>query len=105
MLFTAYGTTKPSTEYATKYSNSTTTYSGSKIYEVGKIGDATKEVNAGNSNSYNWFSDNSYFLNASSPFFERGGKYADGDKGGVFSSGRYVGDLSIYYGFHLVLAF
>ena len=99
------GTTKPSTEYATKYSNSTTTYSGSKIYEVGKIGDATKEVNAGNSNSYNWFSDNSYFLNASSPFFERGGKYADGDKGGVFSSGRYVGDLSIYYGFHLVLAF
>ena len=98
-------TTNPSTEYATKYSNSTTTNSGSKIYEVGKIGDATKEVNAGNSNSYNWFSDNSYFLNASSPFFERGGKYADGDKGGVFSSGRYVGDLSIYYGFHLVLAF
>ncbi len=97
-------TTNPSTEYATKYSNSsTTTSSGSKIYEVGKIGDATKEVYIGG-DQYNWFSDYSQFLYAGSPFFLRGGDYVNGSIAGSFYSNHYYGSSSNGLGFRVVLA-
>ena len=82
-----------STKYATAYSNGTSTSSGTKIYEVGKTGDATKEVYSGKviSGSYtNWNKDASNFLCLSFPFFERGGRYYDNVYAGVFSM-SYLG--------------
>ena len=86
-----------STKYATAYSNGTGTSNGTKIYEVGKTGDATKEVYSRKyaSDSYrNWNDDYSHFLSFSSPFFERGGNCGNGSGTGVFSSGYYYGGNS-----------
>ena len=90
----------PSTQYATKYSNAATSSSSTDRYAVGKIGDATKEVYAG---SNNWFGDYSYFLNASNPFFKRGGNYSNGSNAGSFCSYYDGGYSNNYYGFRVVL--
>lgn len=97
-------TTNPSTEYATKYSNSTTASSGTKIYDVGKIGDATKEVYVGDrSYEYFWFNDFPSFLNAKNPFLRRGGRWLDGSNAGSFGSDYGWGDSRDYIGFRVVL--
>ena len=90
-----------STKYATAYSNGTTTSIGTKIYEVGKTGDATKEVYT-LKNYSNWNNDQSAFLNSISPFFRRGGYYDNGSAAGVFFSRD--NDGSYTYGFRVVLA-
>ena len=72
-----------STKYTTAYSNGTSTYNGTKIYEVGKIGDALKETFAG---SNAWFSDYADFAWSSYPFFERGGGCSNGVDSGTFFS-------------------
>ena len=97
-------TTNSSTKYATKYSNGTDTESGTKIYEVGKIGDGTKETYSGSS-SYSWNPNNdyAYFAYSSSPFFIRGGLYLDGSDAGVFSSLAYDGSSSSIDSFRVVL--
>ena len=93
----------PSTPYATAYTNGTTTSNGSKIYEVGKTGDATKEVYTGTSGK-NWNNDSSYFLYSSSPFFWRGGGCGSSSSAGVFGSYSGSGSSSSYgYGFRVVL--
>ena len=97
-------TTNSSTKYATKYSNSTSTYYGTKIYEVGKIGDATKEVYSGSSNS-NWYNDCSNFVYSSDPFLKRGGYYSDGSVAGVFYSYYTDGNWYTSDSFRVVLAF
>ena len=76
-----------STKYITAYSNGTSTYSGTKIYDVGKVGDATKEVYKGSGN-YSWApnSDYAYFVYSSYPFFIRGGYCGNGAVAGVFYS-------------------
>ena len=91
-----------STPYATAYTNGTTTSSGTKIYEVGKTGDATKEVYTGTSGK-NWNDDYSYFLYSSLPFFERGGYCSDGSGTGVFSSNSLDGDGYGSLSFRVVL--
>ena len=91
-----------STPYATAYTNRTTTSSGTKIYEVGKTGDATKEVYTGTSGK-NWNDDYSYFLDSSYPFFYRGGSYNDGSYAGVFCSGLTNGSSNNDSGFRVVL--
>ena len=93
-----------STEYITAYSNGTSTYSGTKIYDVGKVGDATKEVYKGSGN-YSWApnSDYAYFVYSSSPFFIRGGFYDNGAFAGVFYSGSNTGDSNLYISFRAVL--
>ena len=91
-----------STKYITAYTNGTSTYSGVKVYEVGKIGDATKEVNVGAGDD-NWFSDYGYFLNSSYPFFERGGNYDGGSSAGVFCSNDGNGSNYSYDGFRVAL--
>ena len=84
--------TNSSTKYATKYSNNTTTGYGTKIYEVGKIGDGTKETYS-KSSSYSWNPNNdyAYFAYSGVPFFRRGGYYNSGTYAGVFCSYYYYG--------------
>ena len=91
-----------STKYITAYTNGTSTYSGVKVYEVGKIGDATKEVNVG-AGDYNWFNDTGYFLDSSNPFFRRGGGYSSGSFAGVFYSSRESGYSYSSNGFRVAL--
>ena len=97
-------TTNSSTKYATKYSNNTTTSYGTKIYEVGKIGDGTKETYS-ESSSYSWNPNNdyTYFAYSSGPFFIRGGLFLDGSDAGVFSSLAYDGSSSSIDSFRVVL--
>ena len=92
-----------STKYATAYTNGTDTNSGEKIYEIGKTGDATKEVYLG-SGSKNWNDDYSYFLRSSYPFFLRGGTYNISLNAGVFYSGTYDGYGSDLNSFRVVLS-
>ena len=75
----------PSTQYATAYTNGTDVNSGEKIYEIGKTGDATKEVYTGNG-SINWNNDTSKFVYSGNPFFVRGGAIVNGKYAGVFQS-------------------
>lgn len=97
------GTAKASTKYATKYSNNSTTNLGTLLYTVGKTGDSTKEVYVG-SGDRNWFSDYSYFLCSSDPFFGRGGFFSNGSYAGVFGSCNTLGDDYSVYSFRVVLA-
>ena len=118
--FSSYGwttatgltTESASTKYATKYNNTTSSYSGNKItYTVGKVGDATKEVNTGGSTDisntsikYNWFSDSPFLANSSNPFFGRGGKCNGGSSAGVFYSSHTYGGSNSYHSFRAVLS-
>lgn len=96
---TGLTTDSESTKYATKYYNETDFDGGNKItYTVGKVGDATKEVNTGGiadkndtKNFNNWFSDYPYFVYSTSPFFGRGGTYANGDGAGIFYMDHVMG--------------
>ncbi len=96
---TGLTTDSESTKYATKYYNETDLDSGNKItYKVGKVGDATKEVNTGgradknDTKSFNnWFSDYPYFVYSTSPFFGRGGTYTNGDGAGIFYMDHVMG--------------
>ena len=100
-----------STKYATKYDNKTTNnYGNSIIYTVGKIGDATKEVNKGGSQSlsntsqyYNWFSDCSNLTSSDCPFAERGGVCGNGSGAGIFCADFYDGSSSGFVSFRAVL--
>ena len=100
-----------STKYATKYDNKTTSYYGNSIiYTVGKIGDATKEVNTGGSQSlsntnqyYNWFSDCPYLTSSDYPFAKRGGYYNNGSNAGIFSASDDIGYSGSYGSFRSVL--
>ena len=89
-----------STKYKTAYTNGTDTNSGEKIYEIGKTGDATKEVYSG---SGNWNNDYSYVVCSSSPFFRRGGDYSISSDAGVFYSHIYDGNFTTYHSFRIVL--
>ena len=67
-----------SDKYATAYSNTSYTNTGNIIYQVGKFGDATKEVyttNTLNNNYLNWFNDNYGFLYYNYPYIKRGDQY------------------------------
>ena len=100
-----------STKYATKYDNKTTSSSSNSIiYTVGKIGDATKEVNIGGSQSlsniteyYNWFSDCPYLTSSDYPFAKRGGYYNNGSNAGIFCASDDIGYSGSYGSFRAVL--
>ena len=97
---TGLTTDSASTKYATKYDNTESSSGGNQITcTVGKVGDATKEVNTGGSTDIsntstknNWFSDYPYLVNSSYPFFLRGGNYYGGSGAGVFCSHDNTGD-------------
>ena len=100
-------TSGTSTKYATKYDNKTTSGSGNSIiYTVGKIGDATKEVNRGGSQSlsntteyYNWFSEYPNLTSSDYPFARRGGYHFDGYSAGIFCAGYDYGNGDDYIRF------
>ena len=104
-------TSGTSTKYATKYDNKTTSSSSNSIiYTVGKIGDGTKEVNTGGSQSlsnttkyYNWFSDYPYLTRSDFPFARRGGYSYDGSGAGIFCAYGGSGVSSSSYSFRAVL--
>ena len=92
-----------STKYATAYTNGTNTYRGEKIYEVGKTGDATKEVYMGDDTinwednyALNWNNDYSQLLYSDSPFVRRGGGSISGSGAGVFSLRSHEGSANYY---------
>lgn len=92
----------PSSRYATRYYNATTTELGTTIYQVGKTGDATKEIYYG-AGDFGWNSDYLSFLSIYNPFFIRSGGYRSGSNAGVFFSGRSYGDGKIDFGYRTVL--
>ena len=104
-------TSGTSTKYATKYDNKTTSGSGNSIiYTVGKIGDATKEVNRGGLQSlrktyeyYNWFSDYSTITRSIFPFALRGGYCGHGSNAGIFCANTHSNNGFDLYGFRAVL--
>ena len=106
-------TSAVSNKYATKYYNKETTQYGNPIiYTVGKIGDATKEVNKGgkvdktsstNSYYYNWFSDIPYLTTSSIPFTLRGETVDAETDAGIFASATFTGSSNSNSGFRTVL--
>ncbi len=92
----------PSTKYATRYYNTTGSRDGIVIYQVGKIGDATKETYLGTGDS-GWFSDYARFVNASYPLFGRGGAYQNYMRSGVFYAAGDNGQKTTSDGFRVVL--
>ena len=97
------GTDYTSNQYITSYSNGTNTSSGFLLYNIGKVGDATKEVYTG-SETANWFGDYSYFASLSYPFFLRGGGFSNASLAGVFGSVSSNGVNGSSYSFRIVLA-
>ena len=92
-----------STKYITAYNNGTSDYnSTAKLFEVGKVGDSTKEVRK-KSETRNWFSDYSYFVYSDDPFFARGGCYGSGADAGVFISTYFNGYSNGTNSFRVVL--
>ena len=117
-IYTIYATsfattTNPaSDEYVTLYDNQTASYSGHKtIFDVGKVGDATKEVSLTGQDSStsattrnNWYSDEPKICCSDYPFFKRGGSYKSGSSAGVFCSHNGLGDsYSNIHSFRAVL--
>ena len=107
--------TVTSTKYATKYDNETTSSNGNSIiYTVGKIGDATKEVNTGGKDTKdtttfysNWFMAFPSIVNAYNPFVTMGGSsYDSKSRVGTFHANPdkgYDGDGYSYISFRTVL--
>ena len=94
-----------SSRYATAYSNGTSTYNGSTVKTVCKIGDGTKETWI--TGSSGWFSDSSVFTFSSEAFITRGGDYTYGNGAGVFCSecgdGNGGNVAASYHGFRAVI--
>ena len=79
----------PSKRYYDKYS-----YGISNTeYTRGKLGDATKEM-APTGTTGNWYSDYADFPCSSLPWFERGGKFNNNSRAGVFSFIGTIGEAS-----------
>ena len=91
-----------STKYSTKYNNSEIINNGIRIYEIGKIGEASKEVyNYQKVN--NWNNDYSIVVGAERPFLLRGGAFENSNFSGVFSSGCSYGGNYTNYSFRIIL--
>ena len=71
-------------------------YSGTSV-SASHLGDATGET-AG------WYSDYADFVDSSSPWFIRGGRYGIGDTAGVFHFNVSTGEGSTNYGFRVALS-
>ena len=97
------GSDYTSNEYVTVYSNATDTNTGTLLYNVGKVGDATKEAYKG-SGSGKWFGDYTYFANLDHPFFRRGAAIGSNSYAGVFSSYYSDGTNNDARSFRVVLA-
>lgn len=71
-------------------------------YSIGKLGDATKEVS--NVNKSLWFDDTAQFITPITPWFVRGGYYANGVSAGITTFARSGGVANTNYSARMVLA-
>ncbi len=69
----------------------------------GHYGDAVYETSSSGSGSTSWYSDYSYFPNASGPFFIRGGNYSGASIAGVFCFTNSYGTAYSTHSFRVVL--
>ena len=79
-------------------------------YTNGKLGDATKEIAATKANSSSgdrglWYTDYANFPSMSTPWFLRGGNFANGTAAGVLYFARNRGNANSAYGSRVVLAY
>ncbi len=113
--YTGLKPTSASTKYATRYDNTYSSYYTGNfiVYNCGKIGDASKEVNTGGHDTTdsrrvykNWLKDDSNFPFSEYPFFVRGGYRGDSTYSGlagVFFTGYADGHNSDDNSFRAVL--
>ena len=113
--YTGLKATSASTKYATRYDNNYSSYYTGNfiVYNCGKIGDASKEVNTGGHDKTdsrtvykNWLKDDSNFPYSEYPFFVRGGNRSDSTYSGlagVFFTGYADGHNSNDNSFRTVL--
>ena len=103
-------TNSVSTAYQTKYYNTNDWSNTENIYQICKVGEATKEVFVGN--DAGWNADEIGYVYPSSPFFARGNNRGNGNKSGIFSSsnsngcGKYVasGNWTFEEAFRVILS-
>ena len=103
---TAYQTL--STKYATIYPYNGSSDFNVKNYTIYKnanygYGDAILETSSTGVNSTSWLGDNSYFANASGPFFVRGGSFDLGVSAGAFVFNHAGGLVGSAGSFRVVL--
>ena len=98
--------------YNHKYFDIYPSDSGWKKYNKRILGDATGEMGPfyyykdkdGNNRIHNsWFGDGSDFVDASYPWFDRGGSYTSGVLAGQSGFSRFTGGASGWSGFRLAL--
>ena len=101
------------TNYNSKYFDVYNVSSTQTSYQYRILGDATGEMgpfknylDGDNTSRYHnsWYSDYSYFVDSSYPWFTRGGSYYHGVLAGQFGFCRSTGATSGDIGFRLVLA-
>ncbi len=93
-----------STEYITIYSIGSNINSENYFYDVGKVGEATKEIYDVSSLA-NWFLDYASYTETSRAFFRAGGFYSNNSKAGIFYTSKDNGsDFSAYTSFRVILA-
>ena len=99
-----------STEYVTVYPKGET--SGQSLDDASKsnyiantkiYGDAIRETSTTGLGQTSWYSDYSYFVGASSPFFKRGGHFWNTSVAGLFCFDRSNGNSNYNVGFRSVL--
>ena len=105
-------TTTTIEDYDSKYFDVYSSSSSVAGYQYRILGDATgemgpfKKYNDGDNNSRyhsNWYSNFSYFVESSNPWFGRSGTCTDGGLVGAFLFSRYTGGTLSYAGFRIVL--
>ena len=92
-----------STKYATAYENGTDVTNGEKVYEVGKIGDATKETYTG-IGEIAWNNDGFKIPYQAGPFFLRGLDCNGNVESGIFASSFSNGASNYYFGIRIILS-
>jgi len=101
-------------QYDSKYFDIYPTESTDTSYSNRILGDATGELgpfyfyqDGDTNNRYhnNWYFDNSYFINISSPWFYRSGGYNTGVLASQFLFSKYNGGAYSFNGFRIVLAY
>ncbi len=93
----------PTKEYYDLYDYGTA-YNDSSAYARGHLGDATKEIIKSVSNYDGWYSDYTIVVNASSPWFGRGGYSYSISSAGVFLFSSYYGSAISGGSFRIFLA-
>ncbi len=77
--------TTSTAKYVTTYAYDASNYDNQTAYNRGRLGDATGEVVSSTGGTGAWYYDSSYFPYSSISWFNRGGRFDDSSKAGVFN--------------------